>query len=101
MASMKSNFCIFAACSILLGFIAFSFGADTVPVQVKKPVEISEFMQTTPQVGFFFKSSNGALMPAKLFKVGFKITDPSLTALDTAKIYFYNNKKEPLDTLSR
>ena len=43
--------------------------------------------------------SNGNWKQAGMFRLQFKILDESITKLDFAKIYFYNDKRELVDTL--
>jgi hypothetical protein len=47
----------------------------------------------------FTGNNGGNFKQAALFRVQFKILDPTINKLDFAKIYFFNDQKELVDTM--
>ena len=74
--------------------------APTAPPKNLKPlVHISSFSETQA-TGWHYHSERTMIGdPVKIFRIQFRITDDSVTALDTGKIYFFDNDKALIHTI--
>ncbi len=62
------------------------------------PLKITTFMNS--QVPEAFIDSKGQRIVMKYFRIQFKITEPSVSSLDTAVVYLFNQKKELVGSLT-
>ena len=93
---------LFLFAIVFLGF--FLLAKNTFSEEKNNPpFNVTVFMRDQPPNWFFIGPKGGPDQtdPVRVFRVQFRITDPSITALSTSSIYLYNQDKELVEKFTR
>jgi hypothetical protein len=81
---------------ITITFCSLSKAADTKSPSTPPPFQIT-LLEDKKSTAVIYENSN---KDVSIFRVQFKILNDSVKNLDVAKVYFYNDKRELIDTLT-